>query len=78
MSPGRLDGLYVVVVDAGGASARVRSIDPGVRTFPPSLFGGRALKAARRAEATSRTGPEVGFRWGIVWARGYREPSSRN
>ena len=28
MSPGRLDGLYVVVVDAGGASARVRSIDP--------------------------------------------------
>ena len=34
MSPGRLDGLYVVVVDAGGASARVRSIDPGVRTFP--------------------------------------------
>ena len=29
MSPGRLDGLYVVVVVAGGASARVRSIDLG-------------------------------------------------
>ena len=43
MSPGRLDGLYVVVVDAGGASARVRSIDPGVRTFP--VWGPGALSS---------------------------------
>ena len=71
MSPGRLDGLYVVVVDEGGASARVRSIDPGVRTFP---VWGAALSSTHGPEPLPA---QVGLSWGIVWARGYREPSSQ-
>ena len=58
MSPGRLDGLYVVVVDAGGASARVRSIDPWVTKCDVAIDGAlRSCSEPQGARATSSRGP---------------------